>query len=481
MVSFVIIDRDDCQRVSWGDSSSPGAELDRHSRRVFLARLAAGLAAPAALSACRSDTSSEKSDTASQADDSSASSQSVVPAGAVARPAVPAKEPIVRVNLSLKRQPDAPFQIGPADRWLIVGPAGVQERSVVLRGPIRARLSRSGWSIVDSGGFSSSADAAETIEIALMDDPEPVLELGGRRYPGLVRLIPRGDADRGDFDIVNHVPLESYLPGVLSKELYSHWHLQTHMAQAIAARSFACCEAAWFARRRHFDLADTQASQVFSGLATRQTAIDAAAATRGMMLTFENLLVPGYFSSCCGGPAASAVDAIGPNPINDIAPLRGREGEDVCTAAPLYRWTAEQPLEILQRRISAFGRAQKRKDMIDLAELDAIEVAARNASGRPTKFALRYSAGIAVELAAEDFRRAAEFAGQGLGEPKQRLWSSNFQAVISGSAARFEGGGHGHGAGLCQYGAEARAKSGKDHSEIIQWYYPGATMAAAYS
>ena len=40
-----------------------------------------------------------------------------------------------------------------------------------------------------------------------------------------------------------------------------------------------------------------------------------------------------------------------------------------------------------------------------------------------------------------------------------------------------EGAGFGHGVGLCQYGAEARARSGMTWREILSLSYPGAKIA----
>jgi len=39
------------------------------------------------------------------------------------------------------------------------------------------------------------------------------------------------------------------------------------------------------------------------------------------------------------------------------------------------------------------------------------------------------------------------------------------------------GTGRGHGLGLCQWGAEGRARAGQSYSEIIQAYFPGTRIA----
>ena len=61
-----------------------------------------------------------------------------------------------------------------------------------------------------------------------------VIRAGKKVYPGAIVLKVR--ADRRGFDVINHVRLELYLPGVLDRELYSHWHPQT-VAQPMLLQS----------------------------------------------------------------------------------------------------------------------------------------------------------------------------------------------------------------------------------------------------
>jgi stage II sporulation protein D len=44
--------------------------------------------------------------------------------------------------------------------------------------------------------------------------------------------------------------------------------------------------------------------------------------------------------------------------------------------------------------------------------------------------------------------------------------------------ATFEGGGYGHGIGMCQWGAIGRARAGHDFRSILSTYYPGTSLAA---
>ena len=273
----------------------------------------------------------------------------------------------------------------------------------------------------------------------------------------------------------------TYLPGVVAAELYDHWKFETRAAQAIAPRSFACSEHALFQGRRAYDVTNTALSQVYIGRVKHDDTLEAVQSTRGQVLAYDAALVPGYYSSCCGGLAARAVDVIGDHPANDVAPLAGRVGRDVCTEVKVANWRIERPLEALTRRFMAYGNVRRRDDLKGLATVAAIEVTESNVHQRPLRFAVTDVREHRVEISAEEFMRAANYQGQGLAAPQERLMSSYLSAAVEESTVTFKGHGLGHGAGMCQYGAEELARDGKDHRYIVAWYYPQAEIVKVYS
>ncbi len=438
------------------------------TRRAFLAGLGA-IVSVGALVRCGSDESSIESPVASDGGGSRRW-----------RPALPAAEPLMRVRVLRTGGPGAQAVIGTATQWLALETASTDGTETVLRGPVIVRLDKLRWSVTDANGLRAAVDAFEPFEMASLTADERDLLVGKRVYPGRLRLIARGDAGRDGFDVISLVPMETYLPGVVSAELFSHWRPATRAAQAIAARSFAASEHAWFGGRREWDVTGTAHSQVYDGRVEDAPSHEAVEATRGVVLGYDGQLVPGYYSSCCGGTAASAIDAIGTSPVNDVPPLAGRVGQDVCTDAKVARWTIDRSLGRLTRRFGAWGRHRGRQDVADLAELAAIEVLTRNDHGRPTRYRVTDVAAQQVELSAEHLRAAANFSGASLEAPRQRLWSSHVSVTIRKDTAGFAGRGFGHGVGMCQYGAESLARAGTDHQDILEWYYPGADIVKSY-
>ncbi|MHC5025749.1 MAG: SpoIID/LytB domain-containing protein [Planctomycetota bacterium] len=388
--------------------------------------------------------------------------------------AMPDAEPIVRVRVLRIRKAES-VEIGADGQWLRIADAsGDPTSTMIARGPVDVARTGTRWSV---GPHSITAP---TVDISSIDPDRPTIDVNGAAHPGLLRMVARPKASARAFDVVNHVGVEAYLPGVLARELYGHWHVETFMAQAIAARSFACSEQANFARTRHYDMTNTTRSQAYAGSDTHRRAIEAVARTRGQVLgdaatdAGADGLVPGYYSSCCGGTPARAADAIGDHPLNALPPLDGRGLDPACGDAPVQVWSVVRDTDRLARRLAGS------QALTGLRGLRTIEPSTLNTHGRPTHYTVTDATGTAFEIEAESLRRAMDRTVSGLKEPADSLLSSNITVSIAADTVRIAGRGYGHGAGLCQYGAEGRAANGATHAEILAWYYPGSTIVTAY-
>ena len=60
------------------------------------------------------------------------------------------------------------------------------------------------------------------------------------------------------------------------------------------------------------------------------------------------------------------------------------------------------------------------------------------------------------------------------------LPSAMFVVDREDGATVLRGGGWGHGAGMCQWGAVGRAEAGQGYREILRAYYSGADVARVY-
>lgn len=72
--------------------------------------------------------------------------------------------------------------------------------------------------------------------------------------------------EAGQLQVVNHVPLETYLPSVVGSEMPASWPMEALQAQAVAARTYALKARKPVAA---FDVQATTASQVYKGWSRR--------------------------------------------------------------------------------------------------------------------------------------------------------------------------------------------------------------------
>jgi stage II sporulation protein D len=56
--------------------------------------------------------------------------------------------------------------------------------------------------------------------------------------------------------------------------------------------------------------------------------------------------------------------------------------------------------------------------------------------------------------------------------------SLNFTLEVTDGELVFTGKGHGHGVGLCQWGARGLAKQGRTGPQILAYYYPGCRITS---
>ncbi|MGB7250856.1 MAG: SpoIID/LytB domain-containing protein [Phormidesmis sp.] len=112
----------------------------------------------------------------------------------------------------------------------------------------------------------------------------------------------------GDYTLVNQVPIDLYLRGVVPHEIGPSAPRNAIEAQAILARTYALRNLRRFAIDDYELCADTQC-QVYFGLADTDPVSDSAiAATAGQVLTYNNELVDALYSSTTGGITARFTD-----------------------------------------------------------------------------------------------------------------------------------------------------------------------------
>ncbi len=119
----------------------------------------------------------------------------------------------------------------------------------------------------------------------------------GKAYRGRIEVFVNS---RGSLTVVNEVPIEDYLLGVVPKELGLP-ALEAQKAQAVAARTYAIANLGYYSSQG-FDLLPTVWSQVYGGVSA-ETSMGTMAVnqTRGIVGTYKGKPINALYTSTCGG------------------------------------------------------------------------------------------------------------------------------------------------------------------------------------
>ncbi len=351
-------------------------------------------------------------------------------------------------------------------------------------GQLEALGSKTGMHVRNEGvlWFAPANDAPLRVEgVATKDGSKIAGSYFGRIYVTIDR--------HGSMAVVNAVPEDRFLAGLVPAEIFPSAPDEALKAQAVAARGELLSKIGTRHIGDPFRLCAQTHCQVYSG-AGRETPRTTAAvvATRGEVLFTKDGkdLVDTVYSANCGGHTENSENVWPDMPAH--ATLRGHRDSDgkddkndpfakgiteenvarfisqppaaYCGQARVgvvdrFRWTVTRTPAELDRLLAKFG----------VGHVRAIEVLERGVSGRAR--AVRVVGSARTEIIRGELRIRQAFGG---------LRSSLFVVQFDGSGATFRGAGFGHGVGLCQTGAVGMAEAGKTYKEILQHYYPGAVL-----
>jgi hypothetical protein len=99
--------------------------------------------------------------------------------------------------------------------------------------------------------------------------------------------------------VVNVLPLEDYVKGVVPYEMGDNWPMAAMEAQAVCARTYALNK---LGANKDYDVVDTTNDQVFKGVNYNYTtALRAVKETAGVVGTYKGKLATCYYSASNGG------------------------------------------------------------------------------------------------------------------------------------------------------------------------------------
>jgi stage II sporulation protein D len=347
---------------------------------------------------------------------------------------------------------------------------------LAVRGPYLVRPLNSEQTLAEGLVLAQTlvTSGAHGVKLGASTWPQEVVEVvptgaglvvvNDRAYHGLVRIYREGS---GKLTAVNVLPLEQYVSCVIDAEMPAKFPPAAREAQAIVARSYALWQMQQAPRDARFDVFATVRSQHYLGVeyvdgngrrlagesaASRQ----AAAATRGKVCQTGGRLFCTYYSAVCGGATTPGREL-----FDDADPVLRSVPCHWCRDSDKYRWTTELTIDELLTGIRKSAKG------LELTGVTSIRQLAGPQPGTIAKWEI------------SDGRRRATVDAVSLRQnlPAGRLLSPHCSLRLDRGKILAEGSGHGHGAGLCQWGARGQAQAGRSAEEIVRYYYPGVVVA----
>lgn len=268
---------------------------------------------------------------------------------------------------------------------------------------------------------------------------------------------------RSSSEIIEEVPLEKYIVGVVSSEMPASYDMEALKAQALTARTYLIrqlLDGHDLSLPEGADVTDTVLHQVYKNdeelrqlwgneyewkISRIQKAV---LETEGQVITYEDEPITATFFSTSNGYTENSEEYW----ENEIPYLRS-VASPWDTDSPRYKGGKQLTVEQFQQKF----------DVI-LADGELGEILSRTTGGRVAK----------VEIAGKSF------TGREIRDALE-LDSSDFDWERKGNEIVVETRGWGHGVGMSQFGADSMAKSGKTYKEIINHYYYNVQIEEATS
>ncbi len=300
---------------------------------------------------------------------------------------------------------------------------------------------------------ASFASQELKIRVLLLDSNEPPpsgplnyigrlegsMLINGSSYSGSVEVWEGGNR----LYLINEIPLEEYVMGVVSAESGKNWPLEAYKVQAVIARTYAL----YFMKKREgapFHLTSTVFHQVFHNGPYSEEIIRAVKETEGEVLLFNGEPIEALYHSTSSDYTEDPKEVFGRS-LPYIKPVKV-----TSRLSPYSAWQRSFSLQELEALTGIHGI----KEMVILS---------RTSTGRVREIGIKTYRGV-QRIKATELRRILGW---------QRLPSTGFSIRRDGNYIIFEGSGYGHGVGLSQWSSLDMVLEGKDYREILYYFYPG--------
>ncbi len=290
------------------------------------------------------------------------------------------------------------------------------------------------------------------------------LSYKGKSYRGAIKFF----SDGSKLVIVNELPLEDYLKGVLPLEMpigKGNENNEALKAMAVTARTYSFSK--MNKNNKTFDVYLDVRDQVYGGVQAEKALTNKIIdETSGLILTYDDKPALVFYSASGGGHTENIKNVFG---NYDIPYLRGVNDGDkpYGSIMPNFEWTEEYTERKFLTMLLNAGKIKNINYTID-----DIEIESRFASGRVNELKISLESDEnddkEIILKGNRIRSIIRRANGGI------LKSTMIEIEMDDDKnIEINGKGNGHGVGLSQWGAIYLSREGTDYKEILSHYFPG--------
>jgi stage II sporulation protein D len=268
--------------------------------------------------------------------------------------------------------------------------------------------------------------------------------------------------------LINELPLEEYLEGVVPGEMPASYEMEALKAQAICARTYACRQIQKGTLEDYgADLDDSVNYQVYENQQRNEAASRAVQETAGRVLCKDGELIEAYYFSTSAGKTST--DEIWG--VQEVASYLKSVDCSFDSGEPWSRWQVDIPWDVIN------GKAQQMEGYA--GTIKGLEITTKSQSGATTCLTL-YTEDKSIAIEGE-YQIRQFLSPQGLTITKAdgetvtggALLPSAYISieVYPGQSVQITGGGYGHGVGMSQTAANRMAQEGYSCEEILDYFF----------
>ena len=374
---------------------------------------------------------------------------------------------IYPISTPAKEVPNIRVRIGKSLRHILVSGLDLK-RHLFFNGDTKRYSGKQTVKFNCDSYSSLNPEKNKPILLATLESSTGLLSFEREKFQGQFQVIT---SKRGDScDIINEIPLESYISSLLNKEMNAQWPIEALKAQAVAARTYAINKmrskqvTKELGSEAFYDLESSEKHQV-GGNFFDATALtnEASLETQGQVLTTKSGKInPIFFNAKCGGRTLrpdqvwhnheEGYQSVNCPFCHDIGPKAWSRGINKERLLNFFNWAYSK--DYLKTKIKG--------------KINSMILVPDNIDRYTLNFYINDQPFIVEKALLRNFFGGVDFP------------SNTFAVKLTTRGLLAEGEGLGHGVGLCQMGALVMAERGWSYKKILAHYFPNHVLKKLY-